>query len=87
MDRRSSSGLKEWEETGVIAYVRLGMKTANECRRTVEDMIKRGGLVSVTASTVKCECGEDVVADIIMNPAQRNNGYLHEVGNRGLSDN
>ena len=38
----------EKDDMGIIGDVRLGMTTANESTRTVEDMAQRGGLVSIT---------------------------------------
>jgi hypothetical protein len=70
---------------GIVGDVRLGMMTANECRSTVEDMIQRGRLVSVTASKGGCAWEEDAVADITMSQIQRRKGYIHALGNSGLS--
>jgi hypothetical protein len=93
--KRGNSGELEWakrsrtdekEEMGIIGDVRLGMTTAEECRIAVEDMALRGIIVSITASKEGCEWGEDAKADIIMDQVQRHKGYIHEMGDNGLSD-
>ena len=81
-----TSRTDEKEGMGIIRDVRPGMATARACKITVEDMAQQGIFVKVTASKGGCEWGDDATADIIADQVQRNNGYIHDMGNTGLSD-